>query len=409
MYSKNVFKIFIINFILILFPSCKNSKRIIEKIDFATEYKFNTDIDDKVTTDTVSWKYQLAASDYATKGDYKNSLIHWDLAMGTREITFSQAQIDSINLKYTKANASDYILAEAKNSQVVIINEAHHNSSHRVFTKSLLKKLYDIGYTNLGLEALSNGNLTDTLLNVRKYPIQETGHYIRDPQFGNLVREAIEIGYNVFPYEQTTNSNGKPREIEQARNIEKVLQNKPNDKFLIHCGFDHALEGTHESWEKAMAGRLMEYTGINPLTINQVVYSEKSKPEFNHPLLKALNIKESSIVIDKENKPLKYMRGNAWTDISVFHPNTHYVNDRPNWLFENGNNNVEIKLTDIEIEFPIMVLAFKKGEDINIAVPVDITEVENKSKNCHLGLKKGTYEIVITNGEKSFKFEQRIK
>ncbi|MCH2225766.1 MAG: hypothetical protein MK066_13430 [Crocinitomicaceae bacterium] len=56
-----------------------------------------------------------------------------------------------------------------------------------------------------------------------------------------------------------------------------------------------------------------------------------------------------------------------------------------------------------------MVLAFKKGEDINLAVPMDITEVKNKTENCILGLKKGNYNIVVTNGKESVKFEQNVK
>ena len=395
--------------IVILFNSCKEEKRVIEKIDFETEYKFSFEIEDKVAKDTVPWKYQLSASDYATKGDYKNALIYWDLATGTREKNFTKPQIDSINKNYSKIKATDYIIEEAKKNQVLIINEAHHNSFHRAFTKSLLQKLFDNGYKNLGLEALTNDDSLNLALNKRKYPIQETGWYIKDPQFGNLVRDALKIGYELFPYEQTTGSNGKPREIEQAKNIQKFISSRPNEKFLIHCGFANAYEGPYKAWEKAMAGRLTEYTGINPLTINQVFYSEKSKSEYNHPLLKALGIKESSVILDKNNNPLKYERGSAWTDLAVFHPNTNYIDDRPNWLFENDNKNIAISLNDILIEFPVMVLAFKKGEDINIAVPVDITEVKSQTENCNLGLKKGKYNIVITNGKESVKFEQNVK
>ncbi|PKH69228.1 hypothetical protein CXF59_00080 [Flavobacterium sp. ALD4] len=385
------------------------SKNVIEKIDFKTEYKFSSEIENKVFTDTVPWKYQISASEYATKGDYKNALIHWDFAMRTSEKEYSKSQIDSINQTYSKVNATDYIIEQANKNQVIIINEAHHNSFHRVFTKSLLKKLYENGYTNLGFEALGNGDYLDSTLNNRKYPILKTGYYIKDPQFGNLVRDALEIGYNLFAYEDIAEGNGKQREIEQAKNIQQVINSKPNEKFLIHCGFDHALEGTHQSWEKAMAGRLTEYTGINPLTINQVVYSEKSNGKFNHPLLKALDIKEPTIIIDKKNNPFKYEREEAWTDIAVFHPNTDYIDNRPNWLFENGNKNVFIALGDIQLEFPVMVLAYKKGEDINVAVPIDIIEVVNKTENCNLGLKKGVYEIVVTNGKESFKFEQKVK
>lgn len=404
--------IYIINFIYpiitLLLTSCDEEKPLIEKIDFETEYKFSYEIEEKVAKDTVPWKYQFSAADYATKGDYKNALIQWDLAMGTMEKNYTKSQIDSINQKYLKVKATEYIIEQARKNKIVIINEAHHNSSHRVFTKSLLQNLFDNGYKNLGLEALSNGEHLDSTLNNRKYPVHKTGHYINDPQFGDLVRSALEIGYSLFAYENMENGGGKLREIEQAKNIQKIIDAKPNEKNLIHCGFDHVLEGAHNSWEKAMAGRLTEYTGINPFTINQVVYSEKSDPKLNHPFLKALDVKEPTILIDKNNNPLKYIRRNAWTDIAVFHPTTEYINDRPNWLFENGNKNFPVVLTDIPIEFPVMVLAFKKGEDINSAVPMDINEVQIQSKNCSLGLKNGTYDIVVTNGKESVKFEQTV-
>ena len=409
MSSNPTIKILLVSIILIAFSSCTESKREIEKIDFATEYKFSSEIEDKVAKDTVPWKYQISASDYATKGDHKNSLIQWDLAMGTREKKFSETQIDSLHQRYSKVEAADYIIEQAKKHQVVIINEAHHNSFHRVFTKSLLQKLFQNGYKNLGLEALANGENLDSTLNSRKYPVQETGHYIKEPQFGNLVRDALEIGYTLFAYENMKKGGGKLREIDQAKNIEKVINAKPDKKFLIHSGYDHALEGRHDSWEKAMAERLKEYTGIDPLTINQEAYSEKSLPKFNHPLLKAFDIRESTILIDENNIPLKYEEGEGWTDIAVFHPNTEYINNRPTWLFENDNKKVSINLDDIEIEYPVMVLVYKKGENINSAVPIDITEVETKTENIILGLKKGEYEIVVTNGQKSFKFERRVK
>lgn len=400
--------------IVLLLTSCKEEKRVVEKIDFKTDYKFSSEIEQQISANTTEdshqggFKHQEASSNYANKGDYKNALIQWDLAMGIRDQNYSEFQIDSINQKYSKIKAADFIVEQAKENQIVIINEAHHNSFHRLFTKLLLQKLYDNGYKNLGLEAI----FLDSNLNKRKYPIQETGYYIKDPQFGDLVRTAIQIGYNVFPYEpeHIAGNTAKQREIGQAKNIQKIIDSKPNEKFLIHCGYDHALEGKlNNSWGKAMAGRLTEYTGINPLTINQVLFSEKSKPKYNHPFLKALNIKESSVLINKDNKPLRYERGDAWTDIAVFHPNTNYINDRPNWLFENGNEKNSITLNDIQIEFPVMVLAFKKDEDINLAVPIDITEVKNKTENCILGLKQGDYDIVVTNGKESFKFEQKVK
>lgn len=398
---------FILILTLLSIFSCTSKKKSIETIEFNNEYKFSSEIENKVETDTVAWKHQTSAAAYATQGDYQNALKHWDLAIRSKSKTYTEKQIDSIRLKYKIIPSKDFIVEQSKINQIIIINEAHHNSFHRVYTKSLLQKLFDNGYTNLGLETLS---YKDTLLNNRKYPIQSTGTYSKEPQFGNLIRTALEIGYTVFAYEDKTYSDGKLREIEQAKNIQKMIDKNPNEKFLIHCGFAHVFEGISHSWEKTMTGRLTEYTGINPFTINQTAYSEKSKSEFNHPLSKALNVKQSSILLDKNNVPYKYERRESWTDIAVFHPNTEYINGRPNWLFENGNKNILIELKDIDIPFPVMVFAFKKGENINNAVPVDIYEVKNKTINPHLALPKGKYEIIVVNKENiARKFELEVK
>jgi len=395
--------------VLLLFINCK-SKRVYQKIDFENNYKFNSEIQEKLAKDTVDWKYQISAGEYAMKGDYKNALEQWDIAFPGKPKTIFQKQIDSINSKYQIVPALNYIVKKAKSNQIIIINEAHNNSSHRVFTKNLLQNLYDNGYKNLGLEALSNGKKMDSLLNKRKYPVQKSGYYIKDPQFGNLVRTALKIGYTVFPYERTSDVNGKEREIEQARNIKKIIDQKPDEKFIIHCGFDHVLEGNHKSWGKAMAGRLYEFTGINPLTINQTKNSERSNPKLNNPLLKALNLNEPSVLLNKNGKPLKYIRREAFTDIAVLHPITKYLNGRPNWLFDSRKKDVKIDLKDINISFPVMALAYLKNEDINKAVPTDIIEIQDKNNVGHLALKNGNYNIVINNKlGKSLKFEMKVK
>ena len=56
-----------------------------------------------------------------------------------------------------------------------------------------------------------------------------------------------------------------------------------------------------------------------------------------------------------------------------------------------------------------MVFAFRKVEDINSAVPVDIAEIKNSTENCYLSLKNGRYEIIITNGRNSFMFDKKVK
>src|SRR5690606_19462830 len=181
---------------------------------------------------------------------------------------------------YEATNAFMYISCMAKNFQVVMINEAHHSSLHRNFTKLLLKNLYESGFRYLGLEAL---NSSDSI-NDRKYPVQSSGFYTNEPEFGILLREALNLGYQVFGYESVTRGNPKQREIEQAENIKKILDNDQNAKILIHAGFGHIRENKNiDKIEKAMAGRFREITGIDPLTIDQASMSERSKEVFENP------------------------------------------------------------------------------------------------------------------------------
>ncbi|SDR65846.1 hypothetical protein [Christiangramia echinicola] len=393
----------------LLFLTC-NSQEVAEKIVFNNPYKFNSAIEQKVKEDTVSWKYQISAGEYASKGDFKNALRNWSMAFGGADKKYNQTEIDSINENYKIVPAKDFIIQQSKSERVIIINEAHHFSSHRVFTQSLLQDLYKNGYRNLGVEALSNGNKFDENLNNRNYPLQESGYYIKDPNFANMLRTALKLGFNVFAYEQTGNLNGKEREILQAKNIQSLMTEKPNEKFLIYCGFDHALEGAHKSWGKAMAGRLKEFTGIDPLTINQVKYSERYNRDFNQPLLKALDIVEPSVLVDSDKNAVKYQRKDAWSDIAVLHPNTKYEKERPQWLIKNDSKYVEVKNENLKIDYPIMALAYNKGENINEAIPVDIVEIQNKSDKSYFVLDKGYYNIVIDNqNDQSFKYEIEVK
>ncbi len=74
--------------------SCNGQKREIEKIEFENPYKFSSQIENEVEKDTISWKYQISSQAYAMKGDYWNSLKHWDLAMGTWEDELTDKQIE---------------------------------------------------------------------------------------------------------------------------------------------------------------------------------------------------------------------------------------------------------------------------------------------------------------------------
>jgi hypothetical protein len=137
-------------------------------------------------------------------------------------------------------SAISYISNKAKEYHFTLINEAHYNSQHRFFTKELLRPLWKEGYRCLALETLYH---TDTGLYERGYPVLSSGYYTKDSNFGNLIREAIEIGYTLIPYETQNKHDGTLRDADQATNIyRQTLQEDKKGKVLIHAGYSHISE-----------------------------------------------------------------------------------------------------------------------------------------------------------------------
>jgi hypothetical protein len=374
-----------------------------KEISFKSPYQFNSEIEDKLATDTVPWKYQTAAAAYAAKSDYQQALITWDEAMGKRNMAFSQGEADSIRSVYNPRPAIPYIVKTAAKHKITIINEAHHSNLHRVFTTRLLEDLYKKGYRHLGLEALANGKQKDKELNERHYPVQASGWYLKAPAFGELVRQALEIGYTVFPYENT--GKREERELQQAKNIYAHMQKHPGEKVLIHCGFDHVLEGEHGAWGKAMAQELKDLSGLDPFTISQEDYSEKSEAQYNPKILKLFNIKEASILVDQDKNVFSYIRGKSFTDVAVLHPTTTYEQGRADWIFADKQK-VAIPVNDTDLSFPILLLAYKADEPIENGIPIDIIEVTNKSDTATLALSPDQYTIVAhSHTGKSIRFD----
>lgn len=383
---KNVFSISLI-LILISINLKAQSKN--------ENYKFKEDISIKLEKDTVPWKYQSAAVDFSITGNYRKALQTWDMQGANKAILSAN---DSLYFnKFKATNAKEYIIKRSKKEKVIIINEAHNNSRHRVFTTSLLKDLYKNGYRYLGIEALA-----DSLINERKFPNLQSGSlYLHESQYANLIKKALDLGFTVFNYEYTyaKGKTGKDREIEQAENIAKIMKQHPKDKFLIHCGYDHLNEGIPgiKSWEKAMAGRLRDLTGVNPFTIDQIPCSEKGSVEFNNPYIRFANSVNPAIMVDSRGQTFNGPEGNGVADCRIIHPVTIYKNGRPDWLFLNGERKPIPIPTDSITQFPVLALAYRIDEFENEGIPTDVIEIDNKEQEANFILDKGKYRIIIKN------------
>jgi hypothetical protein len=171
-------------------------------------------------------------------GDYAGAHRYGDLVEGPPPAKGSPSPsgLDG----YSPTGALQAIEAAAGSRQVVMINEAHHVPQHRAFTLQLLAALRRKGFTYFAAETLQ----PDPGLARRGYPTAETGSYIQEPLYGDLVRTALRLGYQVVPYEAESSGRGiEPREREQARHlVERIFQKDPKAKVLVHAGYSHILK-----------------------------------------------------------------------------------------------------------------------------------------------------------------------
>ncbi|MBK8920139.1 MAG: hypothetical protein IPM81_01285 [Saprospirales bacterium] len=350
-------------------------------------YRLPAEIESWLLQDTTPWKHQKAAWWYSYVGEYQHTLTLWDNIMGGRR-SLSETE-KAYFAPFKPAAAAGYICTAAAGSQIVIVNEAHHQPRHRVFSAQLLEGLYRQGFRYLALEDL---NYADTLLHRRKYPVLSSGYYMVEPQFGDLVRQALAIGYRLVPYE--FQGSGE-RELEQARNIQRIFETDKNAKVLIHCGFDHVIEGRHEFWEKAMAGWLKELTGLDPLTINQTEMTEKSREERCNPYFQLTRLPYSAVLLDSAGRVFNGPEGKNQYDILVFHPRTSWDRGRPGWLTQDSAKKwARVPRRKIRVDFPCLVEARFSHERAD-AVPIDVVVCKSPDDLPPLALYKGKYTLSL--------------
>lgn len=300
------------------------------------------------------------------------------------------AEIEKSPLEgYTALSALDAIGSAAERRQIIIVNEEHRTPIHRALTHRLLAVLYAKGFRYLALETLRE---EDADLNRRGYATYESGYYTFDPVFGDIVRQAIKLGFKAVAYEnQKTCSKpedyivcSNERELNQAQNIyDRILKNDPQAKILIHAGRDHALKGELMKGVFMMAGHLQKISGIEPFTVDQMKFSERRNladelPLYRYATSKGLLLSEPTVFESLEKKfyrdaPNRY-------DLQVFTPRAIYASGRPVWLRLGGarrEHRLNLKKLNLPSEkgvfkaaAPVLIQAFAANDGAG-AIPVD--------------------------------------
>jgi hypothetical protein len=178
--------------------------------------------------------------------------------------------------EWRAASALDVIAVLAADRHIVMINEAHHNAHTRELTLALLPRLRALGFNYFAPEALFD---TDSGLEKRGYPLTTSGtEYLHEPVYGEIVREAIRLGFTIVPYDIKSNVTTQAREIEQAENLyAKVFAGNPHARLFVQAGYAHIDKARGRLGNvEPMAMYLQARTGFDPLSIDQTQFLESN-------------------------------------------------------------------------------------------------------------------------------------
>ena len=292
-------------------------------------------------------------------------------------------------------SALEYIVDKAENYHFTLINEAHYNSRHRNFTQRLLRPLWEKGYRYLALETLSH---QDTLLQQRGYPVRSTGYYTKDAHLGNLIREALKIGYTLIPYETQAGNRGIARDRDQALNLyRRTLQQDKEGKVLVHAGYGHINELGDRNYEP-MGMQLKRMAEQDILTVSQWKMSGLNAPEKEHHYYRyadsTFHFDQPTIFLNEKGEPVVDPISMGNIDLQVYHPRTEFINGRPDWMMDGGK--VQVPLPEpISSYEGHLIRAIREGEQPD-AVPVDQFVIDGKKP---LILPAGTYVLQVVDCE----------
>lgn len=293
------------------------------------------------------------------------------------------------------------IVARARDTNIVILNEAHSSPRDRAFALQVARALRPLGYRTLAAETFDNGQPESgpsamERLRQDKVVRFSTGAYTRDPVFARFVREALALGYEPVAYEQTKAqtrpTDGIPeREQAQAENLmNRIFTARPKEKVLIFVGWGHVAEKPARHGDM-MALRLKKMTGIDPLTIDQTSVTELSATEAYAAA--SARIGTRAAVFFEAKSPL-LIGPISGVDLQVVHPRRSYRAGRPSWLVALGGRRMPVPKHLLPATRRRLVQAFAADAPRD-AVPLDQVLVDKSTVAPSLIVPAGPVRLVV--------------
>ena len=262
----------------------------------------------------------------------------------------------------------------AKQERLIIIMEAHNSPKHRQWIEQTLPILWNAGFRDYAAEGLSESGPS---LKQRGYPLRSTGVYVSDPHFGNVLRTAIALDFDLHTYD-TYGNDFEVREYGQAVNLAKLFAANPKLKLVVHAGYGHVLKTPDKTGMKTMAAHLWEMTGIEPYCIWQTFHSPEEREarqlaELSEPGGEPMMLVPAPTGLS--DPQFRFPPGSV--DAIVVHPPGVGGPDQRIHSFKKARLRVAGDWNGSE--WPVLIGAFKKGES---------TDAVRSTKLCFVRVKE---------------------
>jgi len=362
---------------------------------------------------TVPVYYDLLSQTVSFVGDYAAALEYQKLSDTTHLSDVENRQIGKSiqQLKNIKnADAKKFISFIASNYKVIMLNEAYNKPLHRAFAYSLLDALYNRGFRYLAMEMLNP--MPDQELGRLTY---KTGHFATEPVAGELIRQALDLGFKLVAYEDPQALAHSPTERDsiQAQNIAKILRQDPDAKIFVYAGYGNIAEKSTTPDFIPMGMAFKNITGIDPLTIDQTDMTEESNFSFGKAFYDAYIEKfpATGPSIPLVNDEPVNVTGTTLYDLTVIHPRTTYYYARPKWLaLSNRRQPVSVKTKNKDI---FLVQAYYQYESLDSkpgqVVPADQTYFPYGNGMYTLYLRRGLYILIFRDMQYKTIYTQHLE
>lgn len=351
---------------------------------------------------------ELLGTYYSYVGDIKQALHYKPYSSRNQTIKADLTLVAEAMV--VDARKLPYLIPDSCN--VVMVNEDHLNPYSRFFMSSLLESFKKQGFSILAAETL---NAYDTIF-AYKQLTQGTGFYVSEPNYGNLLRSAINLEYDIYHYENavsydsTSSLNSAAfREFQQAQNLTKIVRQNPQKKIIVFAGHGHIRKNSKGG--KMMAQFFQELTGITPFCIEQTIMTEADSIHKEHPIYRFVEQKHSfdkSIILKLKTGLFVEPDLKNSIDVQVFHPRTVFdTNNYALWLLHKGNNKQKFSFKAKQYSNTIFQV-FNHQEYSNLAfkaVPM-LNLPLNGNNEFELFLPDGVYSVLVFDRYRNILFNK---